>query len=1321
MSSLCRRGSQLLAALAISLAALIAPVCAEDVEKGHPSVVVFARDPVSPAKGRLIETLAREHGVDLDYVFVDELGEEAIKQKLPRRDLVLFDWPMDAPLTARAAFNRLIKAVEPTLAGFSGKIWGGLDWRRPDLTKGLSPEQCARIEAYLREGGAQNEAALIDYLRADIFGGPGPRGAEPIQMGDFGLYHPDAPGKVFASLKDFLAWRSPKPDQKVIAVGFYRNALASDATLHIDDAIHRIEAKGAFALPYWGRGSLENISTLLTDDGKTLPDALITYTYVFAVADQQAGFAARENRPILQAMIYAKGYEDEWRKSDEGVQTSIASLYYDLAEKAGRIDATMVAAKRRGDEQIVAIPEQSEALVERALAQANLRHKPNKEKKLAIFIWNSPPGEENFQASYLNVPGSLVEIVKSLREAGYDAPTIDEQTAIESIKKLIRPYYRTKDDAELRSLLAAGMADRVPVSEYKAFISTLPEQTQMALAQGWEKPEDTYLTLKEGERADFIVPRWRLGNILILPQPLRSARRSDEADILHDKTRPLHPAYRAVYYDIVHKEKVDAIVHLGTHGSQEFLLGKERAPSIFDDTQTTVANVPVIYPYAVNDPGEAITARRRGRAVTVSHDDPPYAPSGLYGELSELHEMINQAQVALSGLTKDALIRQIIEKAKKLNLSKDVAMSDEETAANPQKLIEKVDALLHGLSSLPQPLGLRTFGKTTDPEKILLTVLQILGPDYIKAFGKTPALVMAQPYQMLEKDEVFLALRKAVVENTDLAEFPEKTRPYLAQARVHFDHFAHPMELQNLANALSGGFVPTTTGNDPLRNPEAVPTGRNLYGFDPHRIPTKAAWEAGVKLGRDFLDKYKEKHGVIPDKIAFELWQTETVNHFGVVESKILYLLGAKPIWNERGEVTGVEVIPRAELGRPRVDTVLSIGGLYRDNLPEVMQVLQSAVDKVAAQAEEDNPVALNVERTVQTLLARGVEPGRAKRLARVRMFGNESGVYGTKLAPATVASGIWDREGTLAETYLERMSFLYGPDPDTRNVKLDGVNLYAEALKGTKAAMLSRSSNSYGTINTDHPFEYLGGIGLAVRHLEGRTPELYITDLRDTRAFKTKSVAEFIGLELRSRMFHPRYIQELMNERYAGATQMVYNLNNFWGWNVMDPSSVRVDQWREFYDIYVKDKYQLGMKQFFQKHHPAALAQIVERMLEAVRKGYWEAPEDVVRALVETHEEIAKTHDLNVRNEKFADFVKAKASGFGLLAAARAASVKPPEVSSAPATEPVKGVKLEKQVQQEPPPQTPQYAFYAVILGSFGGGAVWELGRLLLARRPWA
>jgi cobaltochelatase CobN len=199
--------------------------------------------------------------------------------------------------------------------------------------------------------------------------------------------------------------------------------------------------------------------------------------------------------------------------------------------------------------------------------------------------------------------------------------------------------------------------------------------------------------------------------------------------------------------------------------------------------------------------------------------------------------------------------------------------------------------------------------------------------------------------------------------------------------------------------------------------------------------------------------------------------------------------------------------------------------------------------------------------------------------------------------------------------------------------------------------------------------------------------------------------------------MFHPRYISELMNERYAGATRMVYNLNNFWGWDVMDPSSVRADQWREFYDIYVDDKYRLDMKQFFKKYHPAALAQITERMLEAVRKGYWEAPEQVVRKLVETHEEIAKTHDLNVSNEKFAAFVEAKAAGYGLLAAA--APVAPAQsAAAAPATRSVQGVKLEK---AEPPTSnvpTPQYQIYALILVSFGGGVAWEIGRAALGRR---
>ena len=550
----------------------------------------------------------------------------------------------------------------------------------------------------------------------------------------------------------------------------------------------------------------------------------------------------------------------------------------------------------------------------------------------------------------------------------------------------------------------------------------------------------------------------------------------------------------------------------------------------------------------------------------------------------------------------------------------------------------------------------------------------------------------------------------------------------LEQARRHFANFTHPLEIQDFVKALAGEFIPTSTGNDPIRNPDAVPTGRNLHGFDPRKIPTKAAWEAGSKLARKFMDDYREKHGVWPDKVAYELWQVETIRHFGVVEAQILYMLGTEPVWNERGEVTGSEIIPREKLDRPRVDTVLSLGGIYRDNLPELMQLLQGAVNKVAALDAKENPVALNVQKTIEALLARGVDKERARRLAQVRLFSNKSGVYGSKLAAATVASGMWENDKPLAEVYLDRMSYAYGLDADTRNVKLEGTNLYSEALRGTKAAVLSRSSNAYGVINTDDPFQYLGGLGLAVRHLDGKTPELFLSDLRDTRDFKNKTLAEFISVELRAQMFHPRYIKELMDERYAGANRMAYNLNNFWGWNVMDPSSVRADQWQEFYEVYVKDKYKLDLKEFFLKNHPAALAQMSERMLEAVRKGYWNAPEEVVRTLVETHEEIAKMHDLHVSNEKFTEFVKAKAAGFGLLAAAAASTAAAAPSAEQAAARPqaeeqqtqrkVTGVKLERQEAAQPVRPSDRFDVYTMVLGSFGGGIAWEVAGAWLRRR---
>jgi cobaltochelatase CobN len=355
------------------------------------------------------------------------------------------------------------------------------------------------------------------------------------------------------------------------------------------------------------------------------------------------------------------------------------------------------------------------------------------------------------------------------------------------------------------------------------------------------------------------------------------------------------------------------------------------------------------------------------------------------------------------------------------------------------------------------------------------------------------------------------------------------------------------------------------------------------------------------------------------------------------------------------------------------------------------MDRLSQAIVKVAKLKEPQNFVNQHSEELKLTLIEQGLSEKDASKYSRVRFFANESGVYGTNLPDATLASDTWETDEPMVKTYLSRMGYLFGTEAGTRNVKLKNIDLFAENLKGTKAAILSRSSNLHGILTVDHPFEYLGGIGQAVRYLDGKTPELYIANLRDTKNFKNETAAAFIAKELRTRYYHPNWVKEMMDEGYSGALEILDVVNNFWGWNVMSPEAVRADQWQEMFEVYVEDKLELGVDEWFKEVQPAAIAQISERMLEAVRKGYWEASDETVQALVEKYLEIIENNDVYTPNEKFKTFLENKATGFGLDVSAlqalneRQANPEVPE-SSASAEQSVKveGVKLEKQPEQE-------------------------------------
>ncbi len=1286
-----------------------------------PSVLIVAGSASEPAKLRMLLELGRAAGLQVDSVSTAGQDPAQLGARMLGYDAVLLDY------VYLGALMPVINSYRGVLAQHRGVVFPGLMWRDPGLVRGLSPEQARTLFAYYDNGGRENYRRMYAWMRQTLFK-LGGAAAPPIVYPEAGYYHPDYPQRVFASLEQLLAWRALPGARPVIGVGIHRSQLAADTTASADALIRGLEAKGVYAFGYY-HPTDQPMAAMMRRDGQVFPDLLISFRGIMSSPELRGADLAALDMPMLNALDVRMDSLDQWQADDQGFPMFAMGPWFVQAEMAGMIDPTVVST-RSADDGHALVPGHLEALIQRSLNYLKLRRTPNADKRLAMLVWNSPEGEENFSASFLNLPESIGAIAAALQQAGYRIDARDGAQIVAALQQMMRPYYRVHDETAMRELLARDLAEAVPVAEYRAWFATLPEQLRSETLAAWGDPAQTYLNLDlDGQRV-FVIPRLKLGNLLLLPQPLRGDKRDREKDILHDKRVPVHHAYRAVYHYLVHHYRADAIIHLGTHGTQEWLSGKELGTWKYDDTQTTIGDVPVVYPYNVQNVGEAQIAKRRGRAVVISHNTPPFAPAGLYDELAVLHELTHNYRLLEDGRVRQNTAGEILDQLVALKLDQDLALdiAGQRAAllADFQPVFERVHDYLEQIAGMAQPLGMHTYGAVAQTDHVLLTILQILGPDYIAAAetvdqrkGRHDGF-FTRPYAEILDTASFQLLKRALTGDAPLETFPPATREWLAEGRRHFANFLGEREMESLLAALEARYIPTGTGNDPLRNPDAVPTGRNVYAFDPDKIPTKAAWAAGQALAQDLIDRYKAKHGVYPDKLAFSLWSTETLKHYGVLEAEVLYLLGVRPVWNRRDEVVDVEVIPMHELKRPRVDVVLSATGLYRDNLAPVMDRLSRAVLKIAALAEPDNPLHANAEALRQRLIGQGVEPEQAARLSRVRMFANQSGVYGTQLPDATLASDTWEDETPLAQTYLSRMGYLYGAEDGTRNLKLDGIDLYAENLRGTKAAVFSRSSNLHGILSIDHPFEYLGGIGLAVRHLDGTTPEMYISDLRNTRDFRNDSVAEFINKELRTRYYHPRWVAEMMAEGYSGATEILDVVNNFWGWNVMDRNSVRPDQWQELYAIYVEDKLELGVDDWFKQVHPAARAQIAERMLEAVRKGYWDAPEAVVKRLTEVWLEIAASRDLYTENQVFKDYVAATAAGFGLDA--RAAQPQPPAAppaatpSQAP-TRSVEGLKLERASEPPARPQPLRWWLGLLLLGVFLSGALYEQSRWRLAQ----
>ena len=1079
-----------------------------------------------------------------------------------------------------------------------------------------------RARAYWEHSGPANQLALLQLavMQTGIRKFALPR-AEPSL--DFGYYYPDgANGRVFARWDDFEAWRKANGKLRAgaprIAVGFYKSTYYTGDTALLHAMIAQIEKQGAEAIPVFGYPGAVAFERLLIDGrGRARADAALGFNFNFSDF-QSARALARLDIPVLAMIALYGRSEAEWRASNTGLSLFEGTFQLAVPELAGTIAPTVVGSKERvrdaatGITSIVTRPIDSRVTlaVQRALKYAALRTKPNAQKRIALMYYNFPAGKANVGASYLNVAGSLASILERLRREGYDVG--DAQFSADSVLRDITTQALNVGGyapGELANMLQSGNAARISIADYERWLADYAPGLRAKILQDWGAPQASELMLtRDASGPEFVVPLVSYGKVLLLPQPARGWG-EDLDKMYHAKDLAPHHQYVATYTWLRQQWNADAVVHLGTHGTLEWLDGKDAGLSEEDAPDALLEALPDLYVYNVDVVGEGLVARRRGMAALVDHMVPPFTTGGLYPQLAKLAEVINDHSI---NETKNPQLaasynEEIRKQALALGIAKDLGIDLSQSIDDAT--IHRIETHLAELKLQHIPYGLHTLGVA--PTKALR--------------DSTVAAIVAM----------------------DRSALPEQTKVFAADMERRILAGAQ-RELDSLVNGLRGRFLPVGSGNEPLRNPDAYPTGKNFYGIDPDKVPKPAAWKLGVKLADEMLADHLKKHGKYPEKVSFVIWGDETMRHEGVLESQILHLLGTRPVWDARGKLIDVDVVPRTQLGRPRVDIVIASAAEGMFNNVTVM--MDRAVQKVKMIDEAENFVRRHYLSTRTTLIERGYSAEDAERRASVRIFDEPPGSFNLNTSTIAAASGTWETDQGMADDYLRKLGHGYGNGFWGEPME----DVFRLALSGTEKVVHSSSTMLYGALDNDDMFMYMGGLATAVRTIDGKSPELVVTNTRDPSKPAMTSIDEFIGTEFRSRYINPKWIEGMQQEGYAGAGEMRAFVEYLWGWDATVTEVVDAGMWQETFDVYVNDKHDLGMKAFFDEASPHAFQDIAARMLETVRKDYWHADEATRTQLLEEYLTSIERHgvscsELTCGNPKLTQYVIEQARSAGI------------------------------------------------------------------------
>jgi len=1313
-----------------------------------PSRVLFLSVDITPAaKHALLEREGKAAGFDVRQIEYPLRGapvdkDPALDRALREAELVWIDVPH---AVAEARLHQIVDAALARAAVPARKVlW--IPAGEPAATE-------RGLRGYLQAGGPVNTRAAFTLARAQLDGKPAPDLGPPQLIPQRGIHYPGAP-RLFADAAEFRAWAAQQGLRgEPVAILLHRYHFVQGNTAWLDRWLGMFRQQGLLAYAaFSGQLSDKPLSDLLERDGQVQARVIVNHSLLPQGASLQPTFE-RWGVPVLQTQPYRQDEAAVWEGSETGLAQADIPFYFAQPEAAGLIDPVVVVAHpKRGEPEL--IDRQAASVAGKAARWVALQTKANADKRLVAFVYNYPPGGSNFGASFLNVPRSLARVSTGLKDAGYGVTPMVEADWISGLKPLLSAYYPGTD---LQALLDADQAEALPLARYTAWFDALPKAVRDPIVARWGSPASSRYVLRRNGEAVFVIPRLKLGALSVLPQPPREETlRNGQDPFMHRSRTPLSHHYLATY---LWARQADAIIHFGTHGTQEWAPGKLRGPDVMDPVWLPLGDTPVLYPYIVDNLGEALTAKRRGRALMVSHRTPSFAPAGFNAQMAHMHELMHEWETVDPGPTRQGLERQMIQQFIEHNLHRDLGWSAEQIAANFSGYLELLHPYLDRLAQSSQPKGLAVFGVVPDEDQRRGSILQLLRVPLIEALGEDideaflinhEGVAKARPARWLDvalKDaeaaskldlrpssdiEAFVPNRAARKPIDQAALYQLALRAQEMSARLSTEG-----EMPGLLRALDGRFIPAAYGGDLLRNPESLPTGRNLTGLDPARLPTKQAYEAAQALFKRWYEE-QVKTGSAPQRFALSLWAGETLRHQGVMEAQALVALGATPVWDATGRPSSIRLLSPKELGRPRVDVLLSITGSYRDQFPALMKLLDQAV-AAAGEAEPDNAIAANNRAIEGELRKAGLKPAQAKALSLARVFGNPAGDYGTGISDAVQDGGLKGQDGKtdprLGQLFLSTMSQPYVDGEPLAVPPAQAQQALGAHLRHTDAALMSRSSHLYAMVSSDDPFQYLGGLAAAAK-VAGKSGDisLHVSQLQDATEQHTETAVQAIALEMQSRYLHPGWLQAQKAEGWSGALQVLKAVQYSFGWQSIAPGTVRADHWQSFYDVLVKDKHQLGVPEWL-KRNPQAYAQALERLVQADRLGYWKPDARTKQELATLYRDLTKaaplSNELAAVRRWTADQLPQDVPAIQPARPAPpqpAAKAKPPEQRATPAVPPVPTVRgLALQRVPEPPKPAPvapaaqrlkqALAWIAMAL-LMCGGAMWQSRRANPPRR---